>query len=220
VIFSNELLDAMPVRRLGWDSNSKRWFEWGVTTESEKFVWQRLSVPQQEIISNLRDAGLDFPALANAALPDRFTVEISPGASAWWSQAARTLQCGKLLTIDYGLTGEDFFTPQRKEGTLRAYHRHHASADLLANPGEQDLTAHVNFTHLQRAGEAMGLRTEGLLSQEQFLTRIAKTTWDKGPKLDTWTTARVRQFQTLTHPEHLGRPFQVLLQARVEPLAG
>jgi SAM-dependent MidA family methyltransferase len=67
----------------------------------------------------------------------------------------------------------------------------------------------VNFTQLQRAGEGAGLTTEGLFSQPQFLTRIAM-----GAAKEGWTAEQVRQFHTLTHPEHLGRAFRVLVQAR------
>src|SRR6185437_14491760 len=85
------------------------------------------------------------PELLNV-LPDGFTTEVCPAAVDWWRQAARALKSGKLMTIDYGLRAEQFFTPTRRDGTLRAYHQHHQSNDLLARPGEQDLTAQVNFT--------------------------------------------------------------------------
>ena len=77
------------------------------------------------------------------------------------------------MAFDYGLRAEEFLVPHRAQGTMRAYDRHHVSGDLLHSPGEQDLTAHVNFTHLQRVGEAAGLVTEMYTSQEQFLTRVA-----------------------------------------------
>src|SRR5207245_4088656 len=109
---------------------------------------------------------------------------------------------------------EDFFVPERKEGTSRAYYQHRLSSDALAHPGEQDLTAHVNFSALQAAGEAAGLKTEALLTQGQFLTEIAARIWERGAGFGEWSPERTRQFQTLTHPEHLGRPFRVLVQSR------
>ena len=118
-----------------------------------------------------------------------------------------------MIAIDYGYTAEEQFSPSRPNGTLRAYHRHQVSADLLANPGEQDLTAHVNFSRIQNAGAEAGLKTECFCSQPQFLTRIlGAAVKGKGfPGLD---ARQVRQFQTLTHPEHLGRAFRVLVQSR------
>ena len=97
---------------------------------------------------------------------------------------------------------------------LRAYYRHRSSNDLLANPGEQDLTAHVNFTALRSAGESAGLKTEAFVTQMQFLTQVAQQTWKGKACFGEWTPKRRSQFQTLTHPEHLGRPFRVLVQSR------
>jgi SAM-dependent MidA family methyltransferase len=84
---------------------------------------------------------------------------------------------------------------------------------LLAEAGEQDLTAHVNFTAIQSAGEAAGLQTMAFCPQPQFLTRILQQAVAKKFLLQ-MNPKQVRQFQTLTHPEHLGRAFRVLLQGR------
>ena len=119
-----------------------------------------------------------------------------------------------MLAVDYGLTAEEFFVPERKEGTLRGYHRHRSTRDVLACPGEQDITAHVNFTAIRAAGEAVGMRTEAFLTQAQFLTAIAARTCADEDSLGKWTPERTRQFQTLIHPEHLGRSFRVLVQSR------
>jgi len=212
IIFSNELLDAMPVRRLGWDAANKTWFEWGVALKAEKFIWTRMikACRASRVACHIPE----LPQELLNVLPDGFTTEICPAAENWWREAARILRRGKLLTIDYGLAAEEFFAPDRGEGTLRAYRRHHLSPDLLANAGGQDITAHVNFTALQQAGESAGLKTEALLTQTKFLTQIAERIWNGGADFGEWTPARTRQFQTLTHPEHLGRAFRVLVQSR------
>jgi len=216
VIFSNELLDAMPRHRLAWDAINQTWFEWGVTiNKDDTFGWTRMSRKNQE--HNIGQRPPDWPkspAEVLAVLPDGFITEICPLAEDWWRQAAIALRRGKLVTVDYGLTAEQFFTPERAEGTLRAYHRHRMNKDLLANVGNQDITAHVNFTALQAVGESMGLTTELFCNQARFLTLIAERIWQINQETGGWTPARARQFQTLTHPEHLGRPFQVLVQSR------
>jgi SAM-dependent MidA family methyltransferase len=205
IIFANELLDAFPVRRVGWDAPAKRWFEWGVVEAGDAFAWCRLA--DAEPI----DLPLELPPELLTVLPDGFTTEIGPAAVTWWRAATGKLRAGQLLTLDYGLSAEEFFRPERAQGTLRAYREHRLETDVLGHVGEQDLTAHVNFTAVQRAGEAAGLRTVGLTSQTQFLTAIAEPTWKQGG-FPEWTSQRVRQFQTLTHPEHLGRAFRVLVQ--------
>jgi len=121
---------------------------------------------------------------------------------------------GKLLTLDYGFTADESLAPERKDGTLRGYRGHRLSSDVLADPGGQDITAHVNFTVLKAAGESAGLRTEGFMTQAQFLTRIATQILGSEGLFGEWTGQRTRQFQTLTHPEHLGRAFRVLVQGR------
>jgi len=207
IIFSNELLDAFPLRRLGWNAKRKKWFEWGVALDGDKFAWTKMELADD-------DRSLStVPASLLDVLPDNFTTEISPAALNWWRLAAGSLNRGKLMTADYGLDAEDFFVPSRVNGTLRAFFRHHFADNLLANVGEQDLTAHVNFSEIQRAGEDAGLGTEFSSTQARFLTRImGKTLADK--KFGEWASARGRQFQTLTHPEHLGRAFRVLVQSR------
>jgi SAM-dependent MidA family methyltransferase len=203
IIFSNELLDAFPVHRLGWDAKNKNWFEWGVAVVGEKFAWAKI----QNSVFVIRNPELE------AVLPDGYTIEISPATESWWRQAAGSLAHGKLLTIDYGFAAGEQFSPARLNGTLRGYFRHHATHDVLANVGEQDLTAHVNFTAIQKAGEEAGLKTEIFCTQPQFLARILEQAVQE-KSFGEWNASRTRQFQTLTHPEHLGRAFRVLVQSR------
>jgi SAM-dependent MidA family methyltransferase len=212
VIFSNELLDSFPVHRLVWERASKRWVECGVSLSNEQFVWSPLPGVERDWNVELTRAGFEFSPELKAVLPDGFVIEHCPGARTWWRQAAVALRCGRLLTIDYGLDAQQFLSPERSQGTLRAYHRHQPISNVLANPGEQDLTAHVNFTQLQKAGEDEGLKTDGFLTQALFLTDIARNMWSEGSSAPSPTQAR--QFQTLTHPEHLGRSFRVLIQSR------
>lgn len=207
IIFSNELLDAFPVRRFGWDAAKKECFEWGVALEGENFCWAKIRQPGLPI------SILQAPSSLLEVLPDNYVIESSPTAEKWWSEAAESLAHGKLMTIDYGHAAEEMFSPARLNGTLRAYHRHRVTDDLLANPGEQDLTVHVNFTAIQRAGEAVGLRTEQFCTQPQFLTRILQRAVTE-KTFAAMDAKQVRQFQTLTHPEHLGRAFRVLVQGR------
>jgi SAM-dependent MidA family methyltransferase len=201
ILFSNELLDAFPVHRFGWNAKEKKWFEWGVAVAGDKFVWAKLDsefrIPNSEL---------------EAVLPDGYTAETSPAAENWWREAAGLLAHGKLLTIDYGFTADEMFSPARTGGTLRAYFRHHATDDILANPGEQDITAHVNFSAIRKAGENAGLTTEFFGSQAKFLVDILAAT-AKDSLSGKWNVSRTRQFQTLTHPEHLGRAFRVLVQS-------
>lgn len=88
VVFSNELLDAMPVRRWGWDAALGCWFEWGVDWDGARFVWARLAG------GNATRGGA--PALPEDELKDGFVVETCEAAAAWWGQAAEWLRGGRL----------------------------------------------------------------------------------------------------------------------------
>ena len=207
IIFSNELLDALPVHRLGWDAGQKKWFEWGVTIQGDRFAWAKIEKV------DFQSSVLNLPSLLLEVLPDNYTIEVCPAAEAWWRKATGSLDRGKLLTIDYGMTEDELFSPSRRNGTLRAFFQHQFANDLLANPGEQDLTAHVNFSAVQKAGEEAGLKTELFMTQSKFLTQVLEKTL-KRKNFGEWTSAHARQFQTLTHPEHLGRAFRILVQSR------
>lgn len=209
VLYANEMLDAMPVQRLGWSAEEQQWFEWGVDLQEDRFVWSRLNgavVSDHPLISRLPQALL-------AVLPDGFTTEVSLQAIEWWRAAAQVLRRGALAAFDYGLTTEEFFSPHRSAGTLRAYRQHKSSTDVLADPGKQDITAHVNFSLLQETGEMMSLKTSEFVPQSRFLTMIAEKLWSEEARRSVWTQAQTRQLRTLIDPGGLGR-FKVLVQVR------
>lgn len=215
VIFSNELLDAMPVHRFGWDGKNGQWFEWGVTERDKKFIWTRLASTQLDSNSIRGFETLkNLPGELLAVLPDGFTTEISFAAETWWKQAAEALDSGRLMTIDYGLSQTEFFAPHRANGTLRAYRQHRLCDDPLAEPGNLDLTAHVHFSAIESIGKQAGLRTEMFESQSRFLTTLAARNAHLANGMKSWTHQHLRQFQTLTHPELMGQSFQVLIQTR------
>ena len=203
VLFSNELIDAMPVHVFRWNAAAQSWNELGVGISGEELVSVPLLSPTV-VAPELPDELLNV-------LPDGYTIERSPDAERWWTDAAMAVASGKLITIDYGGTFEELLSRGRSSGTVRAYSRHQIAQNILEDPGDQDITAHVNFSEIRRAGELAGLKTEAFTTQSQVLTAIAREFWTR---TGSWPQHQVRQFQTLTHPEHLGRPFRVLVQSR------
>lgn len=210
IILSNELLDAMPVHRVSWDKRARRWFEFGVTLEGGTFAWERLPVACPAVAHSTKLSRLP-PALADV-LPDGFSTEVESASPAWWTEASRALARGYLVTFDYGLEWDEFFTPHRANGTLRGYRKHQYVTDILQHPGFQDITAHVDFTAIREAGEAQGLHTLAQMQQSKFLVQLTERYLTGG--FPTWTAAEIRQFRTITHPEGLGRALQVLVQER------
>jgi SAM-dependent MidA family methyltransferase len=209
IVFSNEFFDALPVHRLAWDAGESRWREWRVVVNEDAFAWH-LGEPDDVLKGALPPVTGELEGL----LPDGFMAEISPAAVTWWRAAGRALGQGRLLTIDYGFREENGLRPDHPGGSLRAFARHHASENLLDQPGEQDLTADVDFFALEAAGRAAGLEAGTLLRQSTFLTQILAKIHARPESFPTWDRKCASHFQTLTHPEHLGQQFQVLIQER------
>ena len=213
ICFSNELFDAMPVHVFRWDAPHTRWQEWGITNIRGNFQW--LPLPDDKQNPNAQRLLGRLPQELLAVLPHQFTVEISPEAVSWWMRAAHSLSAGWLFTVDYGLLQDDFFQPHRARGTLRAYSKHRSGGNILDAVGEQDITAHVNFSLLISAGESAGLQTESLVHQGVFLKEIVAQIEKSPASFPLWTAMRYRQLTALLHPEHLGRSFKVLAQSRI-----
>jgi SAM-dependent MidA family methyltransferase len=210
ICFSNELFDAMPVHVFRWDVQGKQWREWGITNMNGSFHWRALDKENP----NARKLLARLPQNLLEVLPDQFTVEISPEAVSWWLRAAHALTEGSLFTLDYGLLQEDFFQPHRSRGTLRAYSKHRSAGNLLQAVGEQDITAHVNFSLLIAAGESAGLKTEEFVHQGMFVKTVLERIEADAGRFPLWTPMRYRQLTSLLHPDHLGRAFKVLIQGR------
>ncbi len=213
VFVCNELLDAFPVHRFGWNRARRLWEEIGVMEAVGGLAWSRLERPSFSFEEEAARAGFSFPAALLEVLPDGYIVELNPKAAEWWAGMGGRLASGVMVAVDYGLPASEWIQPGRSEGTTRAYSEHRVSDDLLAMPGRQDLTAHVNFTAIERTGLAVGLTTAGLSRQSEFLTRIVQRA-EQGGRGFGWGAAQLRQFQTLVHPAHLGHSFRVLVQKR------
>jgi SAM-dependent MidA family methyltransferase len=145
----------------------------------------------------------------------------------WITEIGRRLERGYVLTIDYGHPAADLFDEHHMRGTLLAYREHRVSEDYYASPGEQDLTAHINFTALETWGKRSGVETAGFTSQTAFLMALGQGNefadlYDDRQSEAERTKARL-QLKTLIHPEGMGERFQVLLQqkgAGASPLTG
>lgn len=98
------------------------------------------------------------------------TREVSPDAAAWVERLAALLERGYLVIVDYGYRGRE--VDRFVEGTLMTYRHHTASPDVFADPGERDITAHVDFDLLAAAGRAAGLVESCFESQGSYLMRL------------------------------------------------
>ena len=207
-IFSNELVDALPVHRVVMDGGAMK--EIFVGFRDGKFF---------DVLAPLSTCAIsEYFAAQAIALHEGQHAEAGLEACDWINEIGRRLERGYVVTIDYGHAAADLFDERHMRGTLLAYQNHRASEEFYASPGEQDLTAHVNFTALELWGKRAGLETAGFTSQTTFLLALGQRNefadlYDEGQSEAERTKARL-QLKTLIHPEGMGERFQVLVQQK------
>jgi len=196
VFFANELLDAFPVKLIVREDG--RWFERRVGSEDGHFVFV--------------DAPFAGEAPVVAEDISRFATEICPSLVPWMQTVAGKLQRGWILLIDYGHPASVRHHPTRAAGSLAAYRAHQRVDDPLAEPGCQDLTAHVDFTAVARAAEAAGLQLSGFTDQHHALTALATNVFPAMPEqaLSDDAAREMRALRQLLHPESMGTSFKFL----------
>ena len=150
--------------------------------------------------------------------------EINLAADALIASLAECLECGLILMIDYGFSASEYYHPQRHMGTLRAHVRHHALDDPFYLPGLSDLTAHVDFSAVARAGMATGLELAGYTSQASFLLNsgLTELLMQTPPTDAAAYLPQANAVQRLVSPAEMGELFKVigLSKGSVAPLAG
>ena len=198
--FSNELVDALPVHQFTLEAGELR--EIYVTTRGSRgsggsVVWRKRGVgdllknnfsfppsPHSplstfvEVIGEVSSEkiaeyfdllGIDF---AQSAYVDGYRSEINLAAVDWLSIVADRLKRGYLLTIDYGYSANRYYNPRRSQGTLQCYYQHRHHDNPYLNIGRQDITAHVDFTALEKSGDRSGLQKVGFTQQGLFLMAL------------------------------------------------
>jgi SAM-dependent MidA family methyltransferase len=206
VVFSNEFFDALPVHSVGKKGSGI--IEHYVDVGAEGFCFVEGPPSDARLEPYLERYG---PGLAEGQ-----RTEVNLAALEQLEKIAAALNRGYVLTIDYGYTAEEIAGGRRfPRGSLMSYHKHQAFDDVLANAGSRDITAHVNFTALERRGEELGLVSQGLRTQAQFLMEVGEPD-QFAAALEAATeqeSLRLRmQLKTLLFG--LGETFQVLVQKK------
>jgi SAM-dependent MidA family methyltransferase len=213
VVLANEFFDALPVHRARVIGHVLREVRVGWSEASGFFEEDGQAAPE-DLAAYLERYGVP--------LVEGQTAEISLDTLRWVDRIAAMIPVGYVVVVDYGHYADRLYAAERAHGTLQAYHEHRAGGDPLGRIGEQDLTAHVNFTALaRRAGEA-GFDYAPLRTQTQFLLALgildflAETTASASTPLE-----RIRsrsEIKELFVPGGMGETFKVLLLARGAPL--
>lgn len=212
VILGNEVLDALPAEVIHWTDAGPQ--QRGVVMAGDGFAWA--DRPLVDPVLRARAEALD-------CVPD-YVSEINLAAEALIASLGQALQRGLLLMIDYGFAASEYYHPQRHMGTLRAHYRHRALDDPFLLPGLCDLTAHVDFSAVARAGMAAGLTLAGFASQAGFLLNsgLTELLMQTSPTDAAAYLPQANAVQRLVSPAEMGELFKVigLTKGEVSPLAG
>jgi SAM-dependent MidA family methyltransferase len=198
-VFSNEFFDALPVHRVARRKGALR--EIYVDEAGGAFV---------EVEDNpsapLRD--IDVP------IGEGHSTEVNLDATLWMNRIAASLENGYHLAIDYGYLRREFFA--RPAGTVMCYWRHQAVEDPYNRVGDQDITAHVNFSDLMDSGARAGLETVEFTTQMQFLIGlgILEEIESLAAASDAASIERLQAMKKLILPGAMGERFKVLLQRK------
>jgi SAM-dependent MidA family methyltransferase len=210
VVFSNELIDALPAHRVRVTGGRLRELCVGLDAEGN-FSWEEREPSTPRLAEHFARLGV--------SLSEGQSAEVNLEADGWIAACASRLARGYVVTVDYGATARELYDAAlRPEGTLRAFRAHRISEDLLASPGAQDITSTVNWTQLERAGRDAGLETISLERLDKFLMRagaieqlesLAERAADEAERAALLVSAR-----EMILPGGMGESFQVLVQKK------
>ncbi len=202
IVFGNEFFDALPVEVLSSQGELRISEKDGRLLES----WQPASAEALEFLDRYG---------VHPEAGER--IEASLIAQRYMSQIAATIKRGFIIAIDYGYTRQEQLAG-RHRGTIAAYRQHSMSANPYEAPGEQDITAHVNFTVLAAAAEEQGMQVQPLLTQSQFLLGIGEHNQFadafEGCRLPQEHAKVALQLKHLVTPAGMGESFQVLVASK------
>jgi SAM-dependent MidA family methyltransferase len=205
-VFSNELLDALPVHRVLLHRGNL--CEIYVNLNEDAFTEEPGTLTSADIDQYFEEQ--------HVTLREGQQAEVNLEACEWIQNVSRMLDRGFVLTVDYGHEVAELYNERHMRGTLLAYSEHRASEDFFASPGEQDLTAHVNFTALDLWGRRAGLSRTGFVSQMALLVALGRANeFADLYNEDSSEVERIRArllLKSLINPEGMGETFQVFIQ--------
>jgi SAM-dependent MidA family methyltransferase len=204
LFLSNELIDAFPVHRI--QVTAGRVEELWVDYRDGQFVECLKPLSSAALARHLRELKFDWP--------DGYRTEVNLQALEWMKQVARLMDQGVVLTIDYGHTAQDLYQPDRRNGTFLCYYRQMANETPFLHVGEQDMTAHVDFSSLALVGEAQGLHLTGFTNQMSFLMGLGVEQMIAALEPE---SPEFHDALQLLKPTGMGNTFKVLVQHKGMP---
>ena len=200
-LISNELLDSFPVRLVEMEDDIKEIF---VTVDGDGNLREIKRCGDAEVKNYFEEF--------NIKIPKGYRTEVNLRIKEWLIKANERLKDGFIMTIDYGYPSSDYYSDERYKGTLLCYYNHKVMENPYEHIGDQDITAHVNFSSLKRWGEALGIKTIGFCEQGPYLVSLGiddviRDVCGKSP--DPFDIARIKG---LLLPEGMGESHKVMIQ--------
>jgi SAM-dependent MidA family methyltransferase len=169
-LFSNELVDALPVHLVEQTEAGLQEVYVTLANVPEASLKEVLAPPSTSgLVDYFSLIDIDF---ADPQYPWGYRTEVHLAALDWMKTITAKLRRGYVVTIDYGYPADRYYSRARSQGTLQCYYQHAHHNDPYQHLGYQDITAHVNFTALERQGEQCGLNTVGTTQQAMFLMAL------------------------------------------------
>lgn len=208
VFFSNELPDAFPVHILCFQGGE--WKEVYVTLDEKGEFTEKLLLATPEMVT--------YCIEHNIPKEEGYRTEINLNSIRWMEDVSSWMEEGTCITIDYGYTTEEYYAPWRNRGTLMCYRNHQAQENPYIMVGEQDITAHINFTDLMETGEKNGLMPLHFLNQGEFLIQSGileeLQSHNARDPFNNKTARKNRAIRQLVMDGEMGRVFKVLVQEK------
>lgn len=209
-IFSNELPDAFPVHLVQMEDELKEVY---VTSEGGEFKEELSKISTGDLI--------DVISQFQLKLAPGYRTEINLQIKKWLKDITDVLSEGFLLTIDYGYTAREYYSDDRTKGTLLCYHKHLFNELPYQHIGEQDITAHINFSSLKKWGEELGLKTIGYCPQGTYLIslgidKVITELYAGSPDY----LGEISKIKGLIMPQGMGESHSVMVQYKGERLPG
>lgn len=207
IALSNELPDAFPVRCFRWKEG--RFVERGVVSGTDGFDWQDAEQPLAD--------GPDISRKILDAMPEGYFSEWNPNLAGWQQDLSKVVQSGFVFCVDYGYSQQEYYRPGRLEGSLLAHVKQQVNEDVLAAPGEQDITAHIDFTALKQAGEAVGFESLLWMSQGGWLAQspsVQAFVQSLAGLHDKESMHLMAHAKRMLMPFGMGELFKILVQSR------
>ena len=197
VVIANEVLDAIPAKRLIFSGG--RFIELGVDFVNGNFQWKTLDESYLKPLTTL-------PTICD----EGFITEVNLQALAWIDSLYSSMNKGTVLLIDYGMDRYEYHHPQRKDGTLRCYYQHKASENPFDNIGKQDITTSVNFSDIAEHAVEAGFELSGYCTQSMFLISLGIENFLLEEEDDEKRNALAQEIKQLVLPSAMGETFKVL----------